>query len=165
MRRSALLGAAEAPESRSLDWVSADPYRLERFVEAQDGVYPRALSELHAGRKASHWMWFVFPQVAGLGSSPTSQRYAIGSLEEARAYLEHPVLGARLIECARALLTHPDRGAREIMGSPDDAKLRSSMTLFALAADAEPLFQQVLDTFFAGDRDQRTVDLLGGQFC
>ena len=137
-----------------------DPYRLERFVKAQDGVYARALSELRTGRKASHWMWFVFPQVAGLGSSPTSQRYAIGSLGEARAYLDHPELGSRLVECTRALLSHPDRTAREIMGSPDDAKLRSSMTLFALAADSEPVFQQVLDTYFAGERDPRTVDLL-----
>ena len=155
------LGAGETPESRSLDGVSVDPYRLERFVKAQDDVYARALNELRAGRKASHWMWFVFPQVAGLGSSPTSQRYAIGSLGEARAYLDHPVLGSRLLECARAVLSHPDRTAREIMGSPDDAKLRSSMTLFALAADSVPVFQQVLDTFFAGEPDQRTVDLLG----
>lgn len=105
-------------------------------------------------------MWFVFPQVAGLGSSPMSQQYAIGSLEEARSYLDHPVLGSRLVDCARAVLSHPDRTARAIMGSPDDAKLRSSMTLFALAASSEPVFQQVLDTFFAGERDARTVDLL-----
>jgi uncharacterized protein (DUF1810 family) len=141
--------------------MTTDHYRLERFVEAQDGVHTRALAELRAGRKTSHWMWFVFPQVAGLGSSPISQHYAIGSLGEARAYLEHPVLGPRLVECARAVASHPDRTAREIMGSPDDAKLRSSMTLFALAADSEPVFQQVLDTFFAGERDPRTVDLLG----
>jgi uncharacterized protein (DUF1810 family) len=141
--------------------MTTDPYRLERFVEAQDGVHTRALAELRAGRKTSHWMWFVLPQVAGLGSSPMSQHYAIGSLGEARAYLEHPVLGPRLVECARAVASHPDRTAREIMGSPDDAKLRSSMTLFALAADSEPVFQQVLDTFFAGERDPRTVDLLG----
>jgi uncharacterized protein (DUF1810 family) len=106
-------------------------------------------------------MWFVFPQVAGLGSSQTSRHYAIGSRGEARAYLEHPVLGPRLTECARAVLSHPDRSAREVLGSPDDAKLRSSMTLFALAAGSEPVFQQVLDTFFAGERDPRTVDLLG----
>jgi uncharacterized protein (DUF1810 family) len=141
--------------------MTTDHYRLERFVEAQDGVHTRALAELRAGRKTSHWMWFVLPQVAGLGSSPMSQHYAIGSLGEARAYLEHPVLGPRLVECARAVASHPDRTAREIMGSPDDAKLRSSMTLFALAADSEPVFQQVLDTFFAGERDPRTVDLLG----
>ena len=154
--------AAVRAGSRSLGRVSADPHRLERFVEAQNGVHARALSELRAGRKTSHWMWFVFPQVVGLGSSPMSQQYAIGSLEEARAYLDHPVLGPRLVESARAVLSHPDRSAREIMGSPDDAKLRSSMTLFALAAESEPLFQQVLDTLFAGEHDQRTVDLLGG---
>jgi uncharacterized protein (DUF1810 family) len=141
--------------------VETDPYQLERFVKAQDGVHARALSELRNGRKASHWMWFVFPQVAGLGSSPTSQRYAIGSLAEARAYLDHPVLGPRLSESARAVLSHPDRTAREIMRSPDDATLRSSMTLFAVAADSEPVFQQVLDTYFAGELDPRTVDLLG----
>jgi uncharacterized protein (DUF1810 family) len=140
--------------------VDVDPYTLERFVEAQEGVHDRALNELRAGRKASHWMWFVFPQVAGLGSSPTSQHYAIGSLGEARAYLDHPVLGPRLVECARAVLRHPDRTAREIMGSPDDAKLRSSMTLFARAGGSEPVFQQVLDAFFAGERDPRTVELL-----
>lgn len=138
-----------------------DPYHLERFVEAQsNGVYGQALNELRAGRKTSHWMWFIFPQASGLGSSPTSQRYAIGSLAEARAYLDHPVLGSRLTECARAILAHSDRTARHIMGSPDDAKLRSSMTLFALAAASELVFQQVLDTFFAGERDPRTVDFL-----
>ena len=140
--------------------MALDPYRLERFVKAQDGVYAQALTELRAGRKATHWIWFVFPQVAGLGSSPTSQRYAIGSLEEARAYVDHPVLGSRLVECARIVLSHPDRTASEIMGSPDDAKLRSSMTLFALADGSQPVFQQVIDTFFAGERDSRTVDLL-----
>jgi uncharacterized protein (DUF1810 family) len=140
--------------------VTSDGFRPERFLEAQEGVYARALDELRAGRKTSHWMWFVFPQLAGLGSSAMSQRYAIGSLGEARAYLGHPVLGHRLVECARAVLTHPERTARQIMGSPDDAKLRSSMTLFALAADSEPVFQEVLDTFFAGDHDPRTVSLL-----
>lgn len=140
--------------------MTSDSYRLDRFLEAQDGVHTQALNELRAGHKVGHWMWFVFPQLAGLGSSPTSQRYAIGSLGEARAYLDHPVLGSRLVDCARAVLSHPDRTAREIMGSPDDAKLRSSMTIFALATDSEPVFQQVLDTFFAGERDPRTVDLL-----
>jgi uncharacterized protein (DUF1810 family) len=141
--------------------VNLDPYRLERFVEAQEGVYDRALDELRAGRKTSHWMWFVFPQVAGLGSSATSQLYAIGSLAEARAYLEHPVLGSRLVECSRAVLSHADRTALQIMGSPDDVKLRSSMTLFALAG-AEPVFQRVLDAFFDSERDPRTEDLLAG---
>ena len=140
--------------------MTTEPYGLERFIEAQDGLHAQALDELRAGRKASHWMWFVFPQLAGLGSSPMAQRYAIGSLGEARAYLDHPVLGQRLVDCAKAVLSHPDRTAREIMGSPDDVKLRSSMTLFALADDSEPVFQQVLDTFFAGERDPRTVQLL-----
>jgi uncharacterized protein (DUF1810 family) len=144
--------------------VTADPDRLDRFVEAQDrrGTYASALEELRAGRKVSHWMWFVFPQVAGLGSSPMSREYAIGSAEEARAYVEHPVLGPRLLEAARAVLSHPDRTARQIMGVPDDAKLRSSMTLFALVDDADPVFQDVLDTFFAGERDPRTVAFLSG---
>jgi uncharacterized protein (DUF1810 family) len=133
---------------------------LQRFHEAQEGSYAHAVAELRAGRKTSHWMWWVFPQVAGLGSSPTSQHFAIGSLEEAQAYAADDVLGARLRECARALLTHPDRSARDIMGAPDDAKLRSSMTLFAIAAPSEPLFQQVLDTFFAGERDPRTETFL-----
>jgi uncharacterized protein (DUF1810 family) len=136
-----------------------DPHRLERFVEAQDGVYVQALSELRAGRKRSHWMWFVFPQVAGLGMSAISQKYAIASPDEARAYLDHPVLGPRLVECAQAVLTLPDRTAREIMGSPDDVKLRSSMTLF-VRAGSEPVFQQVLDTFFDGELDPRTLELL-----
>jgi uncharacterized protein (DUF1810 family) len=139
---------------------AADPYRLERFVEAQDGVHERALDELRAGRKTSHWMWFVFPQVAGLGSSPTAREYAIGSLEEARAYLEHPVLGPRLHECAEAVLSHSDRTAHDILGSPDDVKLRSSMTLFVLAAGPGSVFQRVLDAFFDGEPDTRTVDLL-----
>jgi uncharacterized protein (DUF1810 family) len=141
--------------------MSADPYDLARFVDAQASAHAKALAELRAGRKLTHWMWFVFPQVAGLGTSSMSQRYAIGSLDEARAYLAHPVLGPRLRECAGAVLSHPDETARDIMGSPDDAKLCSSMTLFALADPAEPIFQQVLDTFFAGRRDPRTVQALG----
>ena len=151
---------ARRPSSRSLGRVNGDPHRLQRFVDAQANLYDGALAELRAGRKTSHWVWFVFPQAAGLGRSETSRKYAIGSLDEARAYLEHPVLGPRLVECARAVLDHPDRTAREVMGSPDDAKLRSSMTLFALADDSEPVFAQVLDTFFAGERDPRTLDLL-----
>jgi uncharacterized protein (DUF1810 family) len=139
--------------------MDADAYPLGRFVEAQEQVYARALGELRAGRKTSHWMWFVFPQVAGLGHSSMSQTYAIGSLAEARAYLDHPVLGPRLVECAEAVLEHPDRTPREILGSPDDAKLRSSMTLFALAG-SEPVFQRVLDAFFDGEPDPRTVGLL-----
>src|SRR3954465_54383 len=120
-----------------------DPHDLQRFVEAHDegGTYERALAELRAGRKTSHWMWFVFPQIAGLGRSPMAQRYAIASLDEARAYLEHPVRGARLRECARALSALQGRSAREVLGDIDAIKLRSSMTLFARAAPGDPLFE------------------------
>jgi uncharacterized protein (DUF1810 family) len=132
---------------------------LDRFVQAQDGVYDDALAELTAGRKRTHWMWFVFPQIAGLGSSPTAQRYAIRSLDEARAYLAHPVLGPRLRKCAQALLAVPGRSAHEILGHPDDMKLRSSMTLFARAADEPALFEAVLDRFYDGP-DPHTLALL-----
>lgn len=132
---------------------------IERFVEAQNGVYERAFGEVVAGLKRSHWMWFVFPQIAGLGSSSIAQRYAIADLAEARAYLAHPVLGSRLRECAEALLKH-DRTAEEIFGFPDDLKLRSSMTLFARAAADPALFEQVIEHFYEGP-DQRTLDLLG----
>ena len=128
---------------------------LQRFVDAQNrgDTYARALAELRAGRKVSHWMWFVFPQRAGLGQSAMSREYAIDSPEEAQAYVEHPVLGPRLVECAEALLTHEDRSAEEIMGGIDAVKLRSSMTLFARAAPEEPVFAQVLDRYFDGDAD------------
>lgn len=132
--------------------------RLQRFVAAQDhgGAYERALAELRAGRKTSHWMWFVFPQRAGLGQSEMSRRYAIDSPGEARAYLDHPVLGARLGECARALLDHDDRSAMEILGEIDAAKLRSSMTLFAGVAPERPVFRRVLDRYFDGEPDEST---------
>jgi uncharacterized protein (DUF1810 family) len=133
---------------------------LDRFVEAQAGVYDDALAELRAGRKRTHWMWFVFPQIAGLGSSPAARWYAIASLAEARAYLAHPVLGPRLRAAAGAVLAVPDRSAAEILGHPDDLKLRSSMTLFARAADDPALFEAVLDRFYDGP-DRRTLDLLG----
>jgi uncharacterized protein (DUF1810 family) len=128
---------------------------LQRFVDAQDreSTYDRALAELRAGRKLSHWMWFVFPQRAGLGQSAMSREYAIDSPEEARAYVEHPVLGPRLAECAEALLTHEDCSAREIMGEVDAVKLRSSMTLFARAAPEQPAFGRVLDRYFEGAPD------------
>jgi len=136
----------------------SDTYHLERFVAAQDqgGVYDSAVSELRAGHKTGHWMWFVFPQIAGLGESAMSRRYAIGSLDEARAYLDHPVLGARLAECARILSERDDLSAVEIFGSVDAQKLRSSMTLFARAAPADPVFQMVLDRYFAGSADAHT---------
>ncbi|HET6529917.1 MAG TPA: DUF1810 domain-containing protein [Actinoplanes sp.] len=132
---------------------------LQRFVDAQAGVHATALAELTAGRKRSHWMWFVFPQLAGLGSSATAQRYAIRDLDEARAYLAHPVLGPRLIEAATALLGVEGRSAGQILGHPDDLKLRSSMTLFAAAADDPGVFRAVLDRYYDGP-DQRTLDLL-----
>jgi uncharacterized protein (DUF1810 family) len=133
---------------------------LERFVRAQDDVYDQARAELAAGSKRSHWMWFVFPQIAGLGSSPTARAFAIRDLAEARAYLAHPVLGPRLTECAQTLLGVEGRTATQILGHPDDLKLRSSMTLFAEAATDPALFRQVLDRFYDGP-DPRTRQLLG----
>ena len=140
-----------------------DPYRLRRFEEAQDegGTYRAAVSELRAGRKASHWMWFVFPQIAGLGRSPISRRYAISSLDEAKAYLEHPVLGPRLLESAGVLTELTGRSAEAIFGPVDAMKLRSSMTLFARAAPDEPAFRQVLGRYFGGVEDDRTRQRLG----
>jgi uncharacterized protein (DUF1810 family) len=130
-------------------------YDLQRFVDAQDrgGTYDRALAELRARRKTSHWMWFVFPQRAGLGLSEMSRAYAIESPEEARAYVEHQVLGPRLVECAEALLDHERISAREIMGEIDAVKLRSSMTLFARAAPEQPVFERVLGRYFDGEAD------------
>ena len=139
-----------------------DQYDLERFVTAQDarGTYASALAELQAGRKAGHWMWFVFPQIAGLGLSELSRRYAIASIEEARAYLAHPILGKRIEECALALTELSGRSARDVFGQVDAAKLRSSMTLFARAAPENALFQSVLDRYFDGVADDATDDLL-----
>jgi len=142
---------------------ASDRFGLRRFVEAQDegATYERALAELRAGRKRTHWMWFVFPQLAGLGRSATAQRYAIGSLDEARAYLAHPPLGERLRACVGALLSlPPDTSAAEILGAVDALKLRSSMTLFHRAAPHEPLFAEVLQRFHGGAADARTVELL-----
>jgi uncharacterized protein (DUF1810 family) len=137
---------------------TGDPYDLRRFVAAQDagGTYPRATAELRNGRKDSHWMWFVFPQIAGLGYSQVARTYAISSLAEASAYLEHPVLGPRLIECAAILAGLPDRTAEQIFGEVDALKLRSSMTLFMRAAPGEPVFRQVLDRYFGGETDSAT---------
>ena len=137
-----------------------DPHDLARFLSAQEGCHARALAEIRGGRKRSHWMWFVFPQLAGLGYSATARHYAIAGLDEARAYLAHPVLGPRLVECAQALLDVPGRTAHEIFGSPDDLKLRSCATLFARAAPAGSVFEQVLDRYYAGERDPRTLELL-----
>ena len=139
-----------------------DPFDLARFTGAQDaaGTYDRALAELRRGRKESHWMWFVFPQVAGLGHSAMAREYSIPSLAEAQAYLAHPVLGPRLRACAEALLAHPGPSAEPILGAIDAIKLRSSMTLFAVAAPAEPLFDAVLARFHHGERDPATEDRL-----
>ena len=134
---------------------------LERFVEAQDPVYTGVLDELRRGRKTGHWMWFIFPQVAGLGQSVMSQRYAIGSLEEARAYLAHPILGARLRECAQLVAAIRDRTAEEVFGPIDARKLRSSATLFHLAAPDEAAFTDVLDRCFGGEADPATEAILG----
>ena len=139
-----------------------DPYDLERFVTAQDtrGTYASAVAELRAGRKTGHWMWFVFPQIAGLGLSELSRRYAISSIEEARAYLAHPILGKRIEECARTLTESTGESARDIFGPVDATKLRSSMTLFARAAPENVLFRTVLDRYFDGIADDATDDLL-----
>jgi uncharacterized protein (DUF1810 family) len=139
-----------------------DPYDLERFVAAQDvgGTYDRAAAELRRGRKTGHWMWFIFPQIAGLGRSQTSRKFAISSLAEARAYLQHPVLGPRLAGCARILAEARDRSAEQIFGDLDAQKLRSSMTLFWRAAPGEPVFSQVLSQCFDGVPDPATDQLL-----
>jgi uncharacterized protein (DUF1810 family) len=140
----------------------SDPHDLRRFVVAQEGEYQFAVAELHNGRKLSHWMWFVFPQVAGLGTSAMSRRYAIASLEEARAYLRHPVLGPRLVECAEILLGLEGRTAENVFGQIDAMKLRSSMTLFARAAADGP-FRAVLDRYFGGVEDDATNRILETQ--
>ncbi len=138
----------------------SDPFDLNRFVSAQEGVFELALAELKRGQKRSHWMWFMFPQLAGLGSSSTSRKYALKSLDEARAYLAHPILGQRLLDCCQAILSVQGRSASEIMGYPDDLKLRSSMSLFALAGDSHCEFRQVIDRYFDGQLDPRTLELL-----
>jgi uncharacterized protein (DUF1810 family) len=134
-----------------------DPHQLSRFVDAQEHVYPHALDELRRARKTGHWMWFVFPQIAGLGSSAMSQRYAIASLDEARAYLQHPVLGPRLLECADVLLADDAHTAEAVFGPVDAVKLRSSMTLFAHAEPQENRFKRVLDRYFDGVEDAETL--------
>jgi len=133
---------------------------LNRFLEAQEGVHARALAEIRRGRKQSHWMWFVFPQLAGLGMSATSQRYAIRHLAEAKAYLAHPVLGARLLDVAEAACGVAGRSAFEIFGSPDDLKLRSCATLFARVSPPGSVFHRLLDRYFGGEPDEKTLRLL-----
>ena len=136
-----------------------DPCDLERFLKAQEPVFRTVLTELGQGRKQSHWMWFVFPQIAGLGFSAMSQRYAIGSRAEAKAYLAHPVLGPRLVECTRLVLAVQGRTINAIFGAPDDAKFRSSMTLFGAVSD-DPVFDEALAKYFAGERDGATLEIL-----
>jgi uncharacterized protein (DUF1810 family) len=140
-----------------------DPFDLQRFVDAQAPVYDRVLLELRAGRKRSHWMWFIFPQLAGLGSSSMAQRYALASRAEARSYFEHELLRQRLCECTQLVLAAETEDVHDILGYPDDLKFRSSMTLFAEAVPEEPLFQQALDKFFSGQRDPRTLRALDPQ--
>lgn len=135
----------------------SDPFDLQRFLDAQAQTYDRALAELRAGDKRSHWMWFVFPQLAGLGFSAMAQRYALSGLDEARAYLAHPVLGPRLLACTDAVLAGEGRSALQIFGSPDDMKFRSSMTLFRAAAPDEPRFGRALEKYYGGAADERTL--------
>ena len=136
-----------------------DPHDLQRFVEAQRDIHQQALREIRGGSKQSHWMWFVFPQCQGLGFSATSRRFAISGIAEARAYLDHPVLGPRLVECFDAVLAS-DRSARDLFGYPDDMKLQSCATLFAAVARELPVFQRVISDKYAGQRDERTLELL-----
>ncbi|MBV8536815.1 MAG: DUF1810 domain-containing protein [Alphaproteobacteria bacterium] len=141
----------------------SDPHNLQRFVDAQAPVYAQVCSELRAGRKRSHWMWFIFPQIKGLGISPTAQFYSIGSRAEAQAYLAHPVLGQRLRDCTQLVLEVTGRSAHDIFGSPDDLKFRSCMTLFADAAADNALFQAALRKYFNGEPDRRTAEILAHQ--
>lgn len=142
--------------------MAGDPFDLERFVQAQAGSYQQALAELQDGSKRSHWMWFILPQLRGLGSSAMAQAYGIAGLAEARAYLAHPLLGPRLRECVRALLGHAGRSAESILGSTDALKLRSCLTLFARAAPGVPEFAQALEAFYGGEADVLTLRLLAG---
>ena len=137
-----------------------DPFGLSRFISAQDRVYDRVLAELRCGQKRTHWMWYIFPQIDGLAHSTTSKHYAIKSIEEARQYLNHPVLGPKLLECAEAVLAIQGPSVSEIFGYPDDLKLKSSMTLFVYVADPGSVFVRVLEKYFHGERDSRTLQLL-----
>lgn len=138
-----------------------DPHDLSRFLKPQASDYERALAEIGGGRKRSHWMWYIFPQISGLGSSAIAERYAIKNIEEARAYINHPILGPRLQTCAAAVLRVEGRSASEIFGSPDDLKLRSCATLFASVLPPGSVFDRILDRYYGGERDGRTLALLG----
>lgn len=137
-----------------------DPFELDRFVRAQAHIFEIALAEIADGRKCSHWMWYIFPQFAGLGFSAMSQRYSIKSATEAQAYLKHPILGPRLMQCCEALLAINGRSAHEIFDSPDEMKLQSCVTLFASVTPVDSVFARVLEQYFSGQRDQKTLDLL-----
>jgi uncharacterized protein (DUF1810 family) len=141
--------------------MTPDPFDLDRFVQAQADDYERALAEIAAGRKLSHWMWYIFPQLVGLGTSHLANRYAVRSLDEARAYLAHPLLGPRLTACAEAAVSVEGKTANDIFGFPDDLKLRSSATLFALVSPPGSAFERVLAKFYRGQWDERTLELLG----
>ncbi len=136
-----------------------DPYDLRRFTKAQRNTYDRVLAELRNGKKQTHWMWYIFPQIDGLGHSATSRRYAIKSIEEARQYLNHPVLGKRLLECVKVILAIEGRSISEIFGDPDDMKLKSSMTLFTCIPNSPSVLFRVLDKYFNGNRDVKTLQL------
>jgi uncharacterized protein (DUF1810 family) len=140
--------------------METDSHNLQRFIDAQENTYQQALSELRRGKKQTHWIWYIFPQVAGLGSSSMAERYAIKSSAEAVAYAEHDILGARLRECTQALLAHGGRDIDDIMGFPDNLKLKSSMTLFAAISPPGSIFETVLDQFFGGQSDEKTVSFL-----
>lgn len=133
---------------------------LQRFIDAQEREYQQALGEIKNGRKHSHWIWYIFPQIDGLGFSETAKFYAIKNIDEAKAYLQHAVLGKRLVEISKCLLEINNKSAREIMGEPDDLKLRSCMTLFGSLENTDPVFQQVIDKFFNGEKDSRTTALI-----
>ena len=138
-----------------------DPFDLNRFLQAQEDDYEQALSEIVSGRKRTHWMWYIFPQIDGLAFSSTSKRYSIKSVEEAKAYLEHPILGPRLLECAEAVIHLEDQSATEIFGSPDDLKLRSCATLFACVLPPGSVFDRLLTKYYRSGRDEKTLQLLG----
>ena len=138
-----------------------EPYDLDRFVQAQKGDYDKALAEIKSGRKRSHWMWYIFPQIDGLAFSSTSKRYSIKSADEARAYLDHPILGRRLLECTEAVICIEGRSAAEIFGSPDDLKLRSCATLFACIQPPGSVFDRLIGKYYRGTRDSKTLQLLG----
>ena len=138
-----------------------DPFSLQRFVDAQAEVFTEVLAELRAGRKPSHWIWFIFPQMKGLGSSAQATYYGIGSFDEATAYMRHPILGPRLVECTELVNQVEDRTIREILGAPDDMKFLSSMTLFARAAEDDAVFRAAMEKYFGGKPDRLTLELLG----